>query len=140
MLSLPPHRADCQARLRACLVPLTCCCRRRHCLKVQHQSPLVWDQHYDLPVDHGEGGRGGIPVPQFSPRCVLLCDLAVTLVGYLAIRGMPDCNAAFHRGAVTAHAARPLPTRWWPVPGEMPDCKAAFPRGAVTAHAARTEL
>ena len=44
-------------------------------------------QHYDLPVDHGEGGRGGIPVPQFSPRCVLLCDLAVTLVGYLAIRG-----------------------------------------------------
>ena len=87
MLSSPPHCADCQARLRACLVPLTCCCRRRHCLKVQHQSPLVWDQHYDLPVDHGEGGRGGIPVPQFSPRCVLLCDLAVTLVGYLAIRG-----------------------------------------------------
>ena len=54
---------------------------------MQHQSPLVWGQHYDLPVDHGEGGRGGIPVPQFSPRCVLLCDLAVTLVGYLAIRG-----------------------------------------------------
>jgi len=32
---------------------------------------------------------------------------------------------------------RPLPTRWWPVPGEMPGCNAAFHRGAVTAHAAR---